>query len=258
MRTPLILGLMAVSAIALGACHPKELKHADFAKVSFHDDDDDGDSAKVLKAVTTLDCPSMQGELTRTSQAADGKSCAYTGPADEAVTLTLVDLDGKSVADTFAPMKTDLKTLVPAPPSGPVGVEASKDEGGDRAKIDLPFFHVDAHGDKANVKMFGMDIKADGDNAEIHPHMGMKNTVIHAGKGGAEVLAEDVGKTNASLVYILASDNPGPSGWRAVGYIARGPAAGPLVVGEFKSKASHHGNDGNNDVSKLVDRNVKD
>ncbi len=254
------LGVLAVSALAMAACHPKALKHSDMGSVSFNasssDSSDEDDNAPPLKTLAALDCPSAEGDLTRTAQAGDGKSCDYAGPGDETVHLSLVALDGRSVIDTVAPIKAELNGLVHVTTGGPVSVEASKDEGGDHAKVDLPFIHVDANGDKAKVKLFGFNIDADGDHATVHGGPGMKNTVVHAGPGGAQVVAEDVGKSNASLVYILAGDTPGPSGYRAVGYVARGPVAGPLVVGEFKTKAEHHG-DNHNDLDHLIERNVK-
>jgi hypothetical protein len=246
------LGLLATSVLALGACHPKQITHSSFSKMSFSDDD-----GTPLKTVATLDCPQTQGALNRTAQAADGKSCDYQGPGDETVHLSLVALDGKSATDALSPIKTDMQALVPPPATGAVNVEASKDEGGDRAKVDLPFFHVDAQGDKADVKIFGTTIHANGKNAEVHTNVGLKNTVVHAGPGGAEVVAENVGKTNASMVYILAGDNAGPDGYKVAGYIARGPKDGPLVVGAFKAKDGHHHNDENSDVGRLIDRNVK-
>ncbi len=263
MRTT-TMAAMAVSVLALAACHPRELKHSDFAKfdmsASSSDSDTDSDKGPPLKAVSTLDCPLSEGALNRTAQGADGKSCDYTGPGSQTVHLSLVALDGRSVLDTFAPMKAELKTLVPAIPPGPVGVEASKDEGGDHAKVDMPFLHVDAHGNKAKVNLFGFQIDADDDKntATVKGNMpGMKNTVVHAGPGGAEVLAENVGVTNASMVYVLASDKAGPDGDHAVGYIAKGPASGPMVVGEFRSKGERHGNDEHHDLDRLIDRNVK-
>ena len=61
----------------------------------------------------------------------------------------------------------------------------------------------------------------------------------------------------ADLTFILASDTPGPSGVRAAGYLARGPAVGPLVVASFKSKGSHRGGDHDRDaLSRLVDLNA--
>jgi hypothetical protein len=250
------LGVLATSALALGACHPKPMNHSSFGNMSFQDD-----NGAPLKTVATLDCPSSQGALTRTAQAADGKSCDYQGPGDETVHLSLVALDGEAPADALSPIKTELQALVPAPlaahNTGAVNVEASKDEGGDRAKVDLPFFHVDAQGDKADVKIFGTTIHANGKTADVHTNLGLKNTVVHAGPGGAEVVAENVGTSNASLVYILAGDSAGPQGYKMAGYIARGPKAGPLVVGEFKAREGRHRTDGDSDVNRLIERNVK-
>ncbi len=254
MRTQLIgaVALSALSAIALSGCNPKPLKHAKFESMTVSADD-----GHPLKTVSTLDCPDHEGDLTRTAQAADGKSCDYQGPNEEAVHLSLVSLDGRSAADVMAPVKTELQGLVPPPPASPVAVEASKDEGGDHAKIDLPFLHINADGDKADVKIMGTTIHANGKNADIHTNMGLKNTTVHAGPGGAEIVAEDVGKVNASMVYILAGDSAGPGGYKAVGYIARGPKDGPLVVGQFKAKGGHHRNDEHSDLGRLIDRNVK-
>lgn len=263
MRTATI-GLIALSALAIGACHPKPLKHHNETfslDASDSDKDDDSDTGRApLKALAALTCPDSEGDLTRTAQAPDGRSCDYRGPDDETVHLSLVALDGRTPIDAMAPMKAELDGLVHVAVSGgPVSVEASKGgDGGDHAKVDLPFIHVDANDNKAKVKIFGINIDADGDRATVHGGPGMKHTVVHAGPGGAQIVAEDVGKTNASLVYILAGDSPGPSGYRAVGYVARGPSAGPLVVGEFKSRSNnHHHDDDHDDVSRLVDLNVK-
>ena len=255
MQRTALIALAGASALALTACHPKELHRSGFHGWSSVGADD----RHPMKTVATLDCPEHEGDLTRTAQGADGKSCDYEGPRDETVHLALVALDGKSPTDAMDPIKTELKGLIPAPnTNGPVAVEASKDgEGHDRAKVDLPFFHVDADGDRADVKIFGTTIHANGKNAEVHTNMGLKNTTVHAGPGGAEVVAEDVGDNNASLVYVLAGENPGPQGYKAVGYIARGPKAGPLVVGEFKAKDGHHGNEEHGDIGRLIERNVR-
>ena len=217
MTRTVLVALLGVSALALGACHPKELHHSHFQGWSSVGADD----RHPMKTISALDCPDHEGDLTRTAQASDGKSCDYQGPQDETVHLALVSLDGKSPTDAMEPIKTELKGLVPAPQPGPVSVEASKDENGDHAKVDLPFFHVDAQGDKADVKIFGTTIHSNGKNAEVHTNMGLKNTTVHAGPGGAEVVAEDIGDNNASLVYVLAGENAGPAGYKAVGYIAR-------------------------------------
>jgi hypothetical protein len=115
------------------------------------------------------------------------------------------------------------------------------------------------------VKVFGVHVKADGDYADVKTSRGLKNTVVHAGPSGAEIVAEDVTGKNASLVYVLAAGkHAGASGYDAVGYVAKGPAAGPLVVGEFRARrseghgASGHVEDGDHgDLGRLIDRNLK-
>jgi len=213
-----------------------------------------------LKVVSTLDCPANQGELTRTARAADGRSCDYQGADGETVHLSLMPLAGRPVLEAIAPTKAALHALVPiyshriSPPD--------KGEPGDRADIDLPFFHVHTVGEHADVRMFGIKVHADGDNADVNVGHGHKHTVVHASSEGAEVIAEDVGRTNAALVYVLASDKRPMSGYWSVGYVAKGPVKGPLVVGEFRNTRRHNGHGSNdpsrNDIGRLIDRNVKD
>ena len=58
---------------------------------------------------TALDCPASQGDLTRTSMAADGKTCIYASREGDEVTLQLVAVTGDATAtlqgieDTIAP-----------------------------------------------------------------------------------------------------------------------------------------------------------
>jgi len=244
--------------VALGACHPVNGVHGHHDGSwmmgdhgwTHHDD-------TPVNVPASLNCPSNEGDLTRVSMAADGKSCQYHGDEDQDVTLSLVALNGQAPQAALSPMEAQLQGLVPAHSGpSPVNIEAGDADGDhNNAKIDMPGFHVDAHGDKAKVRILGMDIDADGDKADIKTDMGMKGTTIHAGPGGAEIRAGDVGQHAAELVYILAGDNAGPSGYRAVGYIARGPATGPLVVGEFKS--SYHDHNGHeHDLERLIDLNV--
>ncbi|HEX2815221.1 MAG TPA: hypothetical protein VHN39_02435 [Phenylobacterium sp.] len=210
-----------------------------------------------LKTPAALDCPASQGALTRTAQAADGRSCDYQGAAGETVRLRLVALEGRSATEAMAPTKAELHALVPIY-NRPVPA-VDKDEPGDRADIDLPFFHVHTRGDHAEVRMFGVKIHSEGDNADVNVGHGHKHTVVHAGAGGAEVVAEDVGRSNASLVYVLASDRRMSSGYCTVGYVAKGPAKGPLVVGEFRDTQKRHTHDDGDhgDIGRLIDRNFK-
>jgi hypothetical protein len=136
------------------------------------------------------------------------------------------------------------------------------DRPGDRADVDVPFVHVHANGDRADVRLFGIfhivghdhshDADVDGDHVRKH-------AAVHAGLRGAEVVADEIGRSNASLVYVLAGSHRYPSGYRAVGYIAKGPVTGPLVVAEFRSPVNNHrDNDGgHDDIDRLIDRNLE-
>ena len=96
-------------------------------------------------------------------------------------------------------------------------------------------------GDRADVRLFGIKISSHGQNADVDVGHGRKRSMVHAGPRGAEVMAEEVGKSNASLVYVLAADKRAASGYWTVGYVAKGPAKGPLVVGEFRSIKKRQG-----------------
>ena len=212
-----------------------------------------------FKVAGALDCPAEEGALTRTAQASDGLSCDYQGPSGESVRLKLVALGGRSASEALAPAKAELGALLPIPT--PRVAPVSRDEAGEHANVDLPFFHIHTVGEHADVRIFGIKVRSDGPNADVQVHHGGVHTVVHASSGGAEVTTEDVGRSNASLVYVLASERAAPSGYRAVGYVARGPSAGPLVVAEFRAMrrmdAEGHGRIENHDLDRLIDRNTR-
>ncbi|THD79884.1 MAG: hypothetical protein E7812_08385 [Phenylobacterium sp.] len=259
----IVMGALGVSALALSACMPV----VDYSGVTVA-----SSGAKPLKVVAALDCPASEGRLTRTAQAADGRSCDYENGNGETVRLSLVALDGRSAPEVMQPTKAALWALVPIanPPVPPVG----REEPGEHTNIDLPFFHVHTVGDHADVKIFGVKVHSEGDYADVRTDLGLKHTVVHAGPHGAEVVAEDVGRTNAELVYVLAAERGAPSGYWAVGYVAKGPVKGPLVVAEFRSvrkmggrggwdeddhgdyRGVHHDGD-HGDIGRLIDRNVE-
>ena len=210
-----------------------------------------------LRVATPLDCPANQGSLTRVAQAADGRFCDYQGPAGEWVRLSVLPLNGRSAAQVLAPAKAELFALAPVyypPLHASVG-----DEPGEFTKVDLPFIHVRTAGDNADVKIFGIKIHAVGDNTDVSLSRGRKNTVVRAGLKGAQVTSEEIGRTNVSLLYVLAADRRMPSGYWTVGYVAKGPVDGPLVKAEFrttrKDNRMHNGDHG--DLGRLIDRNVK-
>ena len=210
-----------------------------------------------LRTPAVLDCPTREGTLTRIAQSSDGRFCDYQGPKGEWVRLSLVALNGRSATEVLAPAKAELYAL--APVYDPPARFASGDEAGEVTKVDLPFIHVRTVGDNADVKIFGIKIHADGDNTDVNLSRGRKNTVVRAGLRGAQVTSEEIGRTNAELIYVLAADRRMPSGYWTVGYVAKGPVNGPLVKAEFRTtQKNHRVRDGDHgDLGRLLDRNVK-
>lgn len=246
MRTthPAIVAAGALALLALAAAVPAQAHVAA--------------NGAPLRVAARLDCPAYEGRLTRVAQASDGQSCDYQGRDGDTVRLSLAPLRGRSPSEALAPMRGALHALVPVYRE-PTPVIYS-DEPGDRADVDVPFVHVHAVGDRADVRLFGIHIRGrdHGDNTDVSVEHGRKRSVVHAGPRGAEVVAEEVGRSNASLVYVLAANHRTPSGLRAAGYIAKGPVTGPLVVAEFRSARGHRGSydHGDGDVDRLIDRNL--
>jgi hypothetical protein len=171
------------------------------------------------------------------------------------VRLRLTPLNGQTPSEALAPVRTQLHGLVPVYRNAtPVNYS-----GGDSADVNVPFVHVHKDGDRADVRLFGIFhiVGHDHDSSFDRDH-GQEHTTVRAGIRGAEVVADKVGRSNASLVYVLAGNHRYSSGYRAVGYVAKGPVTGPLVVAEFRSPVnSHRDNDsGHLDLDRLIDRQL--
>lgn len=225
--------------------------------------------ANELKVVSKLDCPETQGQLTRKEAAADGKSCVYTSADGAEVKLTIVALNGGKPAAALAPLEAELSALIP-PGKVPAGDETAKADAdtkvianengvaitaGDKrgseedVEINLPGVHIKTEGENATVKVAGgVDINATEDGrAEIRANRNVTETSD----------SKDPRKSAISARYILTNDDHGGE-YRVVGYEARGPKGGPLVVGTVKIKREG-GVDHDelfDDISDLIRHNV--
>ena len=201
-------------------------------------------SDALLKTIDTLDCPDSQGDLTRKSQSADGKSCVYAGASGAVVTLQLVALHGQEAKAALAPIADGLKAELP--PEAGAKSDNDAGNGGGRVDIDLPGIHIHASGkDDAKIDVGGPARNAaeGGPGISIDAHD--KNARIDINESGSGV----------RVSYILASDTPGPNGYKAVSYDARGPSDGPLAVVSIKSK-SDDDDDLRDDARELLKINV--
>ena len=237
-----LLGLAAASAASLSGCVRHHIHHA-------HD-------SRPLIVPARLDCPQTQGSLTRVSAAADGSSCEYRRDDGEQVSLVRLALTGASPQAGLAPIEASLKALLPPRKEAAAKEDHSESDGKDSARIDVPGVHIDAHGDKAEVRVFGVTIDADNNKANVNAGIGGDKAVISADETGAEIRATDEHGANANMVLMLASDHPGPTGLYSVGYIARGPSTGPLVVAEFKNPRRRVRSEDDHDIHRLIEQNL--
>jgi hypothetical protein len=218
-----------------------------------------------LKVISTLDCPKTEGDLNRQSIAGDGKSCVYTGGGDTQVTLTLVALDGQDSRLALEPIEAQLKAEVPAvtagappktPPPGGAATHAVAEKNKDKVDIDLPGLHIHTNGGGATVS----DVEShngndhDSDNANVRVGGDGEGVNINAGHGGAQIRIDERG-SGIRARFILASDTAGPHGYKVVGYEARGPKEGPIVVATLMTKSDDH-DAMRHDIHKLLRRNV--
>lgn len=243
MRTKTIAAtvlLASAAALMLAACD---------GNVRIDASSDRADAGGDYRALARLDCPEREDQLRRTAAATDGMSCEYTA-GDAQVTLQLVALDGQSPDARLSALETQLRSLMPvrgAGPAGVVGADADVTMGveanDEQAHVRLPGLSIDAEGDNAQVRIGGGAVVIDANDSESRVNIvgDGGSTLVNADEEGAEirVRADEEGDVRRS--FKLATDEPGPAGWRIVGYEARGPASGPLVVATLRQRSDEDG-----------------
>ena len=251
MRTAILIGLGA-SALLVSACVPPGVESHAHAR---------------LKPVARLTCPHDQGRLNLANAATDGRSCDYAGPDGAQIHLSLLEVAGEPDA-ALSKVETDLKALVPPPPPKPPtppeppSPPAPPYDKHNDVHIDLPGVSIHAGDQNAKIRVAGISIDADDRSNSVHMeggHMPFHHGqfTVDANDNGAIIRTRRVGP-DISETLILAADQPGPEGWRAVGYQARGPRSGPLVLAVVKMKGDDH--DGHDqmfdDVQSLVKKSA--
>lgn len=226
---------------------------------------EDSETKGALKVVHALQCPQTMGSLTRKGSASDGgRICTYVGPRGSEVSLHLVKLDGAAPAEVLKLFEARLGRSLPqaveqlkasaeaeasARPDAPVGDQATvKGPGvdiraeGDDASVRLPGLRIESKGDKATVSIGGFHIEADDGQGTVNIEGAEAgdNVSVQAHNDSAEIRTSAGGEaTRAS--WILTDNRPSEEGWRLVGYEARGPAGGPLVVATVRSRDRERG-----------------
>ena len=122
------------------------------------------------------------------------------------------------------------------------------DTDGDRASVHMPGIHIEANGDNADVRIGGLTIRADGESAQVQGSVTPPSAAssasasaqseavsINARNNAAEIRTRTSGEATRQT-YLLTDQTPSPAGWRMVGYEARGPRGGPIVVATIRAK----------------------
>lgn len=210
------------------------------------------DAKGVLKVVDTLKCPDAVGVLTRKGSAdPGGASCTYGGPRGAEVVLYLARLDGTSAADVLRDYETRLSADIPNA-NARANIQVAE-TGSDDASIQAPGVNIQAKGDDATVSLPGLHIETKGDNATVR--IGGINIAAKDGQGkrvdapivdidahGDRTLVRTQAPGEATrMTFVLADDSTETGPWRRVGFEARGPAGGPLVIATVRTKARDQG-----------------
>jgi hypothetical protein len=273
MARPFLIPTVCALAVLASACDNNSVRISSTRTI-------DNESSGVLRVVEALQCPQTLGTLTRKGSATEqGTVCTYGGPRGAEVILHLVSLSG---TDSTAALKAFEDRLSASLPQAVAGIRAQNSAqnsaaataeataAGDSASVKAPGVDIQAEGDKATVRLPGISIDADGEDASVN--IGGFN--VEANDAGANVDIQDGGDSvsvqandTATVVrtaaagdatranWILTDNRPSVEGWRLVGYEARGPAGGPIVVVTVRSK-DREGGDVFDDAKALVTLNV--
>lgn len=240
----------------------------------------ENDNGGPLKVIDALQCPQVMGDLTRKGSAqAGGSICTYSGPRGAEVSLHLVTLGDGTVDEALAQFENQLSAdmpraraaieaqpTVPTTPPSPArpGEQAeevnvrlpgmSVDAEGDKATVRMPGVSIDADGDKASVRIGGFSIDADDGSQEVNITSDNNSVSIEANDEGAEIRTRAPGSATRAT-WLLTHEGAEAGTWRLVGYEARGPSGGPIVVATIRARDDQQ--DGLFDAAKdLVTLNV--
>ena len=131
------------------------------------------------------------------------------------------------------------------------------DANGDDATVSLPGMRIETKGDQASVRIGGFHIDANDStgSARIRGTGGNGESVsVNAQDDAAEIRTSAGGEATRTS-WILTDNRDSESGWRLVGYEARGPIGGPLVIATVRSRDNNRGR-AFNDAKALVTLNV--
>ncbi len=109
------------------------------------------------------------------------------------------------------------------------------DAHGDKATVRLPGMHIDADGDRANIRIGGLTIRTDDKNGQVNVRSKEEVVSVEAHDNTARIHTSVPGEA-VRATFLMTADPSSTTGWRVVGYEARGPSGGPIVVATVRGK----------------------
>lgn len=273
MRRPLFVTICALAALTAACDGERSIR------ISSTHSGDDG-ARGVLKVVDALQCPQTMGSLTRKGSAhAGGTVCTYTGAKGAEVSLHLAQLEDSSVDEVLQAFQTRLSREMPLTTARLRAAEASAAAeaaradadaaradadaahadavaASDSASVQAPGVHIETRGDNADVKLPGINIESRGDRSSVR--IGGINIQSNDGSGSVNIRSGDdrvsiqshadstevrtsTGGDSTRITWVLTDPQASEAGWRLVGYEARGPKGGPIVIATVRSRDSERG-----------------
>ena len=175
--------------------------------------------------VLSADMPHTTAELRASADAARARSSADEARVQADVAAVAADAAGVE-ADAAAAAADSAHVRAPG-----LAVDAE----GDRARVRLPGMSVDADGDKAQVRIGGFSISADDSTETVDISSSDESVSVQAHDDAAEIRTRAPGEATRRT-YILTDRTPADEGWRLVGFEARGPVGGPIVIATVRAK----------------------
>ena len=106
----------------------------------------------------------------------------------------------------------------------------------EKATVRLPGMRIEADGDRANIKIGGITIRADDKSSQVKVRSTDDVVSIDAHDGAARIRTQAPGQA-VRATFLMTTNSADPeTGWRMVGYEARGPVGGPIVVAAIRTK----------------------
>ena len=273
MRRPLFVMICALSALT-AACDGERT-----IRITSTHTGDDGPRG-VLKMVDALQCPQTIGTLTRKGSAhAGGTVCTYTGAKGAEVSLHLVRLDNTSVETVLQAFETRLSREMPLTTARLRAAEASAaaeaahadadaaradadaaradaaaaaesasvrvpgvhiETRGEDADVKLPGINIESHGDRSSVRIGGINIQSNDGTGTVNIRSGEDRVSIQSHADSTEVRTS-TGGDSTRITWILTDPEASEAGWRLVGFEARGPQGGPVVIATIRSRDKERG-----------------